>query len=156
RLLRWTGNGPKGAKHAAVAVLRPQPHAASFALVKELTSIYRHLFAFREAAMRTGDHRIENDVFYGQMRLVLELRRQIRQPLWRSVDENGFYALVEPDQYENANDDEQHAKRSLEALNERQNLLAPALHRFAREEPDDQQRQRGAKAEYKHAQRDLW
>src|SRR5262249_18561241 len=87
---------------------------------KRIDNIYRHLFAFREAAMRTGDHRIENDVFYGQMRLVLELRRQIRQPLWRSVDENGFYALVEPDQYENANDDEQHAKRSLEALTERQ------------------------------------
>jgi hypothetical protein len=41
---RWTGPGPVRVKHTAIAVLRLEPGAAAFAIVKELASIRRHRF----------------------------------------------------------------------------------------------------------------
>ena len=120
-LLRWTRNGPIGTKHAAVAILRPQPHAASFALVKELTSVYRHLFAFREAAMRTGDDGMERDIIHSTCAAALRLepRRQLRQPLRRGVDEHGFQPFVETDHYQYPEDDKKQPEPGLGRLADR-------------------------------------
>ena len=120
-LLRWTRNGPIGAKHAAVAILRPQPHATSRALVKELASIGRHLFACGEAAMRTGDDGMERDVIHSTYAAVLRLepRRQLRQPLRRGVDEHGFQPFVETDHYQYPEDDKKQPEPGLGRLADR-------------------------------------
>jgi hypothetical protein len=47
-----------------VAVVRAQPRAAPGTIIKELAGVDRHRFASREAAARTGDYGIENDVFH--------------------------------------------------------------------------------------------
>src|SRR5262249_13985963 len=45
-----------GAEHATIARLRPQPCAATGALVKELAGISRHGLGFCGSAIRTGDN----------------------------------------------------------------------------------------------------
>jgi len=64
RLLRRAGHRAERAEHAAVAFLRAQPRAAPGTVVKELAGVDRHRFASCEAAARTGDYGIENDVFH--------------------------------------------------------------------------------------------
>jgi hypothetical protein len=49
-----------GAEHTAVAGLRSQHRAASFARVEELTGLHRHRLALGEAATRTGDDGVLN------------------------------------------------------------------------------------------------
>ena len=102
-------------------MLRPQPHATSFALVKELASIGRHLFAFGEAAMRTGDDGMERDVIHSTCAAVLRLepRRQLRQPLRRGVDEHGFQPFVETDHYQYPEDDKKQPEPGLGRLADR-------------------------------------
>ena len=47
-----------------MAFVRAQPRAAPGTVIKELAGVDRHRFASREAAARTGDYGIENDVFH--------------------------------------------------------------------------------------------
>jgi hypothetical protein len=112
----------KGAKHAAVAILRPQPHAASFALVKEFAGVHhRHLFAFREAAKRTGDDGVECDIIHGTCAAALRLepRRQIRQPLRRGINERSLCAFVETGHYQCPDDDEEQTESGPRRLADR-------------------------------------
>jgi len=62
RLLSRAGHRAERAEHAAF--LRAQPRAAPGTVVKELAGVDRHRFASCEAAARTGDYGIENDVFH--------------------------------------------------------------------------------------------
>jgi hypothetical protein len=64
RLLRRAGDRAKRTEHAAVAVLGAQPRAALPTIIKKSASVDGHCFALREAAMRTGDDRMENDVIH--------------------------------------------------------------------------------------------
>ena len=63
-LLRRAGDRAERAEHAAVAVLGAQPRTAFPTVIKKSAGIDRHVFALREAAMRTGDDRMKNDVIH--------------------------------------------------------------------------------------------
>jgi hypothetical protein len=62
RLLRRARDRAERAEHAAVAVLGAQPRTAFPTVIKKSAGIDRHVFALREAAMRTGDHGMKNGV----------------------------------------------------------------------------------------------
>jgi hypothetical protein len=70
--------------------------------------------------------------------LGLKPRGQIRQPLRGSINEHGLQVLVETSEDESTDKNEKHAKRHLHGMAYRQDPLAPALQRFARQKPDDQ------------------
>jgi hypothetical protein len=63
-LLRRAEDRAERAEHAAVAVLGAQPRTAFPTVIKKSAGIDRHVFALREAAMRTGDDRMKNDVIH--------------------------------------------------------------------------------------------
>jgi hypothetical protein len=63
-LLRRAGDRAERAEYAAVAVLGAQPRTAFPTVIKKSAGIDRHVFALREAAMRTGDDRMKNDVIH--------------------------------------------------------------------------------------------
>jgi len=60
---RRTGYRAVGAEHAAIAVLRPQPHPAACTFIKELAGVGRHRLRFRGAAVGTGDDRLKKHGF---------------------------------------------------------------------------------------------
>jgi hypothetical protein len=62
RLLRRAGDRAERTEHAAIAVLGAQARAALPAIIKKSASVDGHCFALREAATRTGDHGMKNDV----------------------------------------------------------------------------------------------
>src|SRR5260370_41265499 len=97
--------------------------------------------SFSEAAIRTGDDRIEDHIVHRTYMAALGLkpRRQIRQPLRGGVNEHGLQVLVETSEDESTDRNEKHAKRRLHGMAYRQGLLAPALPRFAQQNPHDQE-----------------
>jgi len=62
QLNRRARHGTKRAEHAAIAGFWAQHGMTRSAFVKELASIGRHRFFFNRATVRTGDHRLQNDV----------------------------------------------------------------------------------------------
>src|SRR5712691_5500215 len=55
---RWTGHRAVGTEHTAIALLRPQPHATTGALIEKLARIGRHGLRFGGPAVRAGNHRL--------------------------------------------------------------------------------------------------
>src|SRR5262245_63426540 len=65
RLLnRGTRHVPVGAEYATVACLRLEPHAATGAVVEELTRVSRHRFVFDATAVRASNSGLQTDIWH--------------------------------------------------------------------------------------------
>src|SRR5713101_1801754 len=64
---RRTGHRAVRTEHTAIALLRPQPHAAAGALIEKPACIGRHDLRFGGPAMRAGNHRL---VEHGRLQVI--------------------------------------------------------------------------------------
>jgi hypothetical protein len=89
-------------------------------------------------------------------KFALQARRQICQPLRRSIDERGLDRPIEPRQHKHADRYEQHSELHFRAVAYREHLLASLQKKLAGEHTECQQREHRSNTERKHRQGNLW